>query len=194
MVDPVAGVARLELPAADPQAFFGNEFIGNSGPEGCLHVVGIVGNQGFLHGNHEVGRPEKPALSFIAKHFPGGPLRLVACGRPRIGPCHDGLNFVVGQPTFVGEEAVGVFCGIPRRHLFGLDLSGNSACPRPSFLKRHQRHRCDDASDVLACWPMATLTIFLENRQYVPVERHLFCFSGIGRPNHQCTECREDCK
>ena len=68
------------------------------------------------------------------------------------------------ETTLVGEVSVGRI-GEPRRHLLVGDRGFDRARPRPRLLVGQERHRRDFAR------PMAGLTVLLQHRQHVLVER-----------------------
>ena len=92
----------------------------------------------------------------------------VARRRAAIGPRVQRRDLAIDQASLVGEVA-DARIGEPWRHLPARDRGLDGARPRPGLLVGEERHRRDFA------WPMAALTVGLENRKHVLVEGRRFC-------------------
>ncbi len=166
--------ARPELPGAD-RDIVGQHLVGELHGEHTLHVLRFVRQDVLRHLDDQIGLAERvSAVVGVGEPDRRRRLGLVARRRAAVHPREDGVDLLVAETALVREDPLGGV-GKPRRHLAAFDLQRDGAGPRPRVLIGHERHRRDQAADVLPRRPVARHAIGLEDRRDLLVKGH-----GVG--------------
>jgi hypothetical protein len=89
-------------------------------------------------------------------------------------PGDDGVDFFLGEGSFVFEESVLFGCGVPGGHFACFDGEGHCFCPGACFVVGAEGHGCDHSTEICAVFAVADLAVFLDDGEDVLVEGDLF--------------------
>ena len=154
----MCGAARPKLRHLHPPVFRKmrrHNFVGvlNLTPRRNLHGLG--------HLHHEIRVRNIPSFSPFPRCR-----RIFRIPRrsPSFGPRHNRRNLLLGQRSIVGKMPIPRI-GKPRRHHLHFDRMRHRPGPRTRLLVGHEWHRRNFSR------PMATLTMILQDRNHIFIER-----------------------
>src|SRR5262249_26834202 len=133
----------------------GNDFVG------VLDITASGDRHGLGHLDYPIGSRDVPSFDPL---LPRRRVARIARRCTVLDPASNRCDLLIGERWIVREMPI-LRVGKPRRHFLGAHHLGDYFCFGSGLRIGDERHRCDLA------WPVALLTMILEDREYVLIKR-----------------------